>query len=196
MEYVAFSDSSLLISDISCSEQIKADCPWFFKMRQLIGERPNLVPVGLGDSGTDIDLSVLAADGPASSEADRLVGTVLDDDVVNPSSDSEFPLDVDDTATSSADHDVNDSSYPASNSHQSPPPATEQRKKRKAASPSPSKPAATTTAPKRPAKKSKLDEFASAVTAEAHARNKELDVRRVSVESKAKVLVAREHTKT
>jgi hypothetical protein len=37
--------------------QIKATFPWFFEIRELIGERPNLTPTGLGNSTTSINLS-------------------------------------------------------------------------------------------------------------------------------------------
>lgn len=30
--------------------QIKAVWPWFFEMQELIGERPNVIPAGLGNS--------------------------------------------------------------------------------------------------------------------------------------------------
>lgn len=42
-----------------CTGVISATCPWFFEMRDLIAERPNMVPVGLGNSTTDIDPSIL-----------------------------------------------------------------------------------------------------------------------------------------
>jgi hypothetical protein len=45
---------------------IAKECPWFFEMRELIGQRPNVVPVGLGNSETGIDMDVLG--GPAQSD--------------------------------------------------------------------------------------------------------------------------------
>ncbi|KAJ6518431.1 hypothetical protein DFH09DRAFT_1331909 [Mycena vulgaris] len=38
---------------------IKADSPWFFAVRTLIASRPNLQPVGLGNTDTEIDISIL-----------------------------------------------------------------------------------------------------------------------------------------
>ncbi|KAJ7060737.1 hypothetical protein C8F01DRAFT_1253223 [Mycena amicta] len=38
---------------------IKAEFPWFWRMRALIGERPNLRPTGIGDVQTVIDTSIL-----------------------------------------------------------------------------------------------------------------------------------------
>ncbi|KAJ7759920.1 hypothetical protein B0H16DRAFT_1456634 [Mycena metata] len=40
-------------------EEISASCPWFFDMRDLIAQRPNLVPVGLGHSATGFDQDVM-----------------------------------------------------------------------------------------------------------------------------------------
>src|SRR5437016_13689946 len=41
-------------------DDIKLTCPWFWKLKELIGECPNVVPVGLGNNNTDIDVSILA----------------------------------------------------------------------------------------------------------------------------------------
>ncbi|KAG1753547.1 uncharacterized protein EDB91DRAFT_1242530 [Suillus paluster] len=41
---------------------IKEACPWFFEMYELIAECPNQVPVGLGHSQIDFDMSVMIAD--------------------------------------------------------------------------------------------------------------------------------------
>ncbi|KAJ7164103.1 hypothetical protein C8R46DRAFT_1220612 [Mycena filopes] len=38
---------------------ISAECPWYFDMRNLIGQRPNLVPTGLGHSGTAVAPGVI-----------------------------------------------------------------------------------------------------------------------------------------
>ncbi|KAJ7660003.1 hypothetical protein B0H17DRAFT_1145135 [Mycena rosella] len=38
---------------------IKADTPWFFTIRTLIALRPNLQPIGLGNTDTEIDTSIL-----------------------------------------------------------------------------------------------------------------------------------------
>ncbi|KAH8115354.1 hypothetical protein DFH11DRAFT_1877111 [Phellopilus nigrolimitatus] len=50
-------------------EQISKSFPFFFEWRNLIGERPNTNPVGLGNSSTDVDLSVLSrGDGDPKTE--------------------------------------------------------------------------------------------------------------------------------
>ncbi|KAJ7745147.1 hypothetical protein B0H16DRAFT_1856801 [Mycena metata] len=38
---------------------IKEDSPWFFHMRSLVGERPNLVHTGLGNNDSEVDMSIL-----------------------------------------------------------------------------------------------------------------------------------------
>ena len=41
------------------SDEILAKWPWFFEMKVLIAQRPNAVPVGLGNSQTEVDLSAI-----------------------------------------------------------------------------------------------------------------------------------------
>ncbi|KAI0045773.1 hypothetical protein FA95DRAFT_1680249 [Auriscalpium vulgare] len=52
-------DMSLDNEFVNKWRRIKEDFPWYFNMRDLIADRPNQVPVGLGHSGTDVDASVL-----------------------------------------------------------------------------------------------------------------------------------------
>ncbi|KAG2108088.1 hypothetical protein DEU56DRAFT_844702, partial [Suillus clintonianus] len=61
--------------DKSCQNQfvtkwmeIEGACPYFFEMCELIGQRPNNIPVGLGNNDTDID--VMTWGGYASEEWD------------------------------------------------------------------------------------------------------------------------------
>ncbi|KAJ7663507.1 hypothetical protein B0H17DRAFT_1211680 [Mycena rosella] len=49
-------------------DEIKEDSPWFWHMRSLIGERPNLRPVGIGNNGDDMDTSILF---PSASDNDH-----------------------------------------------------------------------------------------------------------------------------
>ncbi|KAF6762927.1 hypothetical protein DFP72DRAFT_1060126 [Ephemerocybe angulata] len=53
-------------------DEIKEECPWYFDMKELIGDRPNRTPVGLGNITTPIDVTALDADDDAipSNEAD------------------------------------------------------------------------------------------------------------------------------
>ncbi|KAF8998827.1 hypothetical protein BDQ17DRAFT_1328618 [Cyathus striatus] len=53
-------------------DQIKQMTPWFYEMKNLISEHPNCTPIGLGHSGTQLDLSLLAEG--ASSEAEGVDG--------------------------------------------------------------------------------------------------------------------------
>ncbi|KAJ6615737.1 hypothetical protein B0H10DRAFT_2220072 [Mycena sp. CBHHK59/15] len=54
-------------------DKIKEDSPWFWHMRSLIGEHPNLRPVGIGNNGDNMDTSLL-------------IPNADDDDVTHPSS--------------------------------------------------------------------------------------------------------------
>lgn len=38
--------------------KVLADCPWYYEIKVLIGQRPNLQPIGLGNSRTPINESV------------------------------------------------------------------------------------------------------------------------------------------
>lgn len=53
------------------AEVIQADFPWYIELRDLIGNRPNSNPVSLGNSQTEVDLSVLAT-GRRSLAPDQL----------------------------------------------------------------------------------------------------------------------------
>ncbi|KAM6493203.1 hypothetical protein JOM56_011337 [Amanita muscaria] len=45
---------------------IKEKCPWFFKLKAIIDERPSAVPVGVGNNGSGYDVSILAPNGNPS----------------------------------------------------------------------------------------------------------------------------------
>ncbi|KAJ7893820.1 hypothetical protein B0H14DRAFT_3427117 [Mycena olivaceomarginata] len=59
------------------TEEIEHECPWFFEMRELIGQRPNVVPVGLGHSSIGFDEDVM---NPAATRSDSLAEPVSDVD--------------------------------------------------------------------------------------------------------------------
>ncbi|KAJ7876953.1 hypothetical protein B0H14DRAFT_3786596 [Mycena olivaceomarginata] len=48
--------------------EISAKCPWYFEMRDLIGQRPNLVPTGLGHSASAVTNDVLMPANPFSGD--------------------------------------------------------------------------------------------------------------------------------
>ncbi|KAJ6615359.1 hypothetical protein B0H10DRAFT_2220394 [Mycena sp. CBHHK59/15] len=50
--------------------EISDSCPWFFDMWNLIAQRPNLVPTGLGHSSTGINAGVIMP-GPTAAEGDE-----------------------------------------------------------------------------------------------------------------------------
>ncbi|KAJ7734412.1 hypothetical protein B0H16DRAFT_1577766 [Mycena metata] len=63
-------------------DEIKLDSPWFWEMRSLIGERPNLRPVGIGNNNSTMDVSLLLpgsdddADGARTSSPDLFPETL------------------------------------------------------------------------------------------------------------------------
>ena len=49
---------------------IKAGAPWFFEMRSLISERPNLVPMGVGNGSSAINCELLVAPSKEATPSD------------------------------------------------------------------------------------------------------------------------------
>ncbi|KAJ6538042.1 hypothetical protein B0H19DRAFT_1181596 [Mycena capillaripes] len=52
------------------TEEILPIAPWFFEMRELIAQRPNLVPAGLGNSASGFDDDVLGTGPPPPYDSD------------------------------------------------------------------------------------------------------------------------------
>jgi len=50
---------------------IQETCPWFFEMRELIGEHPNIVPSGLGNGNSEMDMSTFTDGLGAASEEEE-----------------------------------------------------------------------------------------------------------------------------
>ncbi len=64
--------------------EIISECPWFLEMRDLIAERPNIVPTGIGNSATieSIDLTVLQEDREVETEGDTEPGGIISDGIL------------------------------------------------------------------------------------------------------------------
>ncbi|KAG1852579.1 hypothetical protein C8R48DRAFT_562293, partial [Suillus tomentosus] len=154
---------------------IKEACPWFFDMRELIAERPNQVPVGLGHSQMDYDMSVLTV---GSSEPNS--GFMSDEPDVSEGFDEldrdEWPLsDLD----SAADKVPSKRKALTSGERQG---KSSVIGFKTGPQPGMSKPATTTKAPKNPTKRRKKDEFAEIAQAEEVTRQKELEVAKARIE--------------
>ncbi|KAG1787640.1 uncharacterized protein HD556DRAFT_1312539 [Suillus plorans] len=54
--------------------EIEGACPYFFEMRELIGQRPNNIPVGLSNNDTDIDVSAIIRSSPDYAPGNDLGG--------------------------------------------------------------------------------------------------------------------------
>ncbi|KAJ6525788.1 hypothetical protein DFH09DRAFT_1328809 [Mycena vulgaris] len=59
-------------------DEIQEESPWFWRVRSLIGERPNLMPVGIGNNSSDMDVSILLPGNNDNGPADGSLPT-LDD---------------------------------------------------------------------------------------------------------------------
>ena len=66
--YIQIYPSPLLILHLAL---IKESCPWFFEMRELIGERPNVVPSGLGNGTSEMSMTSFF-DGPDQLDDDGI----------------------------------------------------------------------------------------------------------------------------
>lgn len=65
--------------------EIISECPWFLEMRDLIAERPNLIPTGIGNSATinGIDLAILQEDHEIETEGDTEPGDGTSDGILH-----------------------------------------------------------------------------------------------------------------
>ncbi|KAF7336397.1 hypothetical protein MVEN_02188400 [Mycena venus] len=92
-------------------DEIREESPWFWEMRSLIGERPNLRPVGIGNNSDDMDTSLLLPQGSTDDD-----GLQSDDHVNSPDDTEDFPEHLESTAadtddyTPGQDHDDDDDS--------------------------------------------------------------------------------------
>ncbi|KAJ7131795.1 hypothetical protein C8R43DRAFT_1239642 [Mycena crocata] len=175
--------------------------PWYFEMRNLIAQRPNLVPTGLGDSTTPLASGVII---PIPTAVDDQQDDPDDPDEDN--ADSDAPIEwertpghtpepeprkrafseLDDEAGSGDDYepssDLVSESAPIDVDDDKDDDVADAKKqptthRKNPAKPSTSKPAAPapTTAPK-PAKKTKLAEFGDIAKTEEKTRQKELEL--------------------
>lgn len=187
---------------------IKDACPWFFDMRDLIAERPNLVPTGLGNSQTAINLSVLQAD-VEGEEDEREVGLLYNEEAREIMADTTEPSGVSSFGEDSEVIELTDTNNPPPAN----PPATLKAEttpstlpgiktetkpdvglKRKAEEVDPRTPARPGTSkaatPKTTtAKKSKLQEFSAAAQAEEITRQKEIELAKAKVEAAVTIKV-------
>ncbi|KAL6301144.1 hypothetical protein BKA93DRAFT_752137 [Sparassis latifolia] len=73
---------------------VKQDSPWFTKMRDLVAERPNLNPTGVGNSASEVDLSLLAS-GTSSGRTSPDLMELDEEDAVKKSAKRSFADDAD-----------------------------------------------------------------------------------------------------
>ncbi|KAJ7190389.1 hypothetical protein GGX14DRAFT_605987 [Mycena pura] len=158
---------------------IKADSPWFFSIRTLIASRPNLQPVGLGNTDTEIDTSILLRTqyndtssnfddyGLSSEGADLELSDVPDA--------PRAPLDI---SSDSSDDDIPDVPTLAGTKRQAPATtAKPETKKKMKPAPATSIPAAA--AAVLPTKnKSSKDRFSATIVAEEETHQRALAVRK------------------
>ncbi|KAJ6479784.1 hypothetical protein C8R45DRAFT_1216264 [Mycena sanguinolenta] len=183
--------------------EISQDYPWFFDMRNLIAQRPNLVPTGVGHGSTAVDLGIIiptpaTTSATATGEAAREDDADIDDDRSSilldgwdmspsprqsPEPDSETSKhkrsfsEIDELVGSGDDYEP--STHPDSEPiDEEETPAVENTKEdTKPAKTRPAKPSTSAPAASlRPAKKTKLADFNEIAKVEEKSRAKELEV--------------------
>ncbi|KAJ7713777.1 hypothetical protein B0H14DRAFT_3635757 [Mycena olivaceomarginata] len=188
--------------------EVSAKCPWYFEMRDLIGQRPNLVPTGLGHSASAVTNGVLIPANPLSGDEleeeeeednnDGNTSSVRPNDTIHSPRSTPEPItgkrtffEIDDIAKSDFDDDAAGHWTPigSGDNYQT-------------SSPVPSESGLPVLLPpSKPTKKTKLAEFSEIALREEKTRHKELDLAAYRVrqqirttEAKAWVLEKREDT--
>jgi hypothetical protein len=160
-------------------EIIKEACPWFFEMRELIAERPNQVPVGLGNSETDFDMSIMT--GGSSQPNSEFAFDDMGNDDTPEVSEGPDELDRDDTSDLDSAGLIDTNTIRPSKRKASSEKADKSSTTSKTGpQPGSSKPVARV--PKNTVKRQKKDEFAEIAQAEEVTRQKELEVAKAKME--------------
>lgn len=168
-------------SDHPTTAEVQETCPWYFEMKALVAERPNVNPVGLGNSITGIDLSALDAegddDGTAGSDNPFLTGAGSGQ-LASEQDDVELPglSDLEEGQSMSSTLGVGDISDGEEQAEQKPPRTTAPSKRKSSSTPQ---------AP--PAKKFKMTgEFSQVTDNMQKTRQKSLDLAIEKERTKAK----------
>ncbi|KIJ09090.1 hypothetical protein PAXINDRAFT_17820 [Paxillus involutus ATCC 200175] len=142
--------------------EIEGVCPYFFEMRKLIGQRPNNLPIGIGNNAIEVDGSAIIRPQSAGSDEDNISGGGYVSE----------PWDIEKDAEGS-DNELDGTIT-----------LTELSKKRKPSANVDEQPEkiARTVATTSTKKKSKKDEFAEIARAEESTRQKEMEVAKVRAE--------------
>ncbi|KAL0563408.1 hypothetical protein V5O48_018660 [Marasmius crinis-equi] len=178
-----------------------AKFPWFFRFRDIVGERPNIVLTGIGNSATEIDLDfdlpedIASSEAPATSDYDADLAD--NDDVKEGDGDSDVEHDqsqqpegestVLDMVESKGEGELGKKGEPKKPGNTKPSKAVEKASttltKKTGPRKSESKPAV---APLKTGKKGKMDEFAEIVKVEEVTRQKELELETLKMQEQSK----------
>ncbi|KAF8189655.1 hypothetical protein BJ912DRAFT_966029 [Pholiota molesta] len=170
--------------------EIIAECPWFLQMRDLIAQRPNIIPVGIGNSSSDIDFSVLqdtSISNDTETEATSDGYDILNDNVameLAETSEAEQPEASDQSFNTKKRRAVSTTPEPED---VKPDVKPKVKTETKVTGPraSTSKPASTAPVKKR----SRLEEFSIAAQAEEQTRQKELELNKAKLEASARLKI-------
>ncbi|KAJ7194116.1 hypothetical protein GGX14DRAFT_527599 [Mycena pura] len=157
---------------------IKADSPWFFSIRTLIASRPNLQPVGLGNTDTEIDTSILLRtqynDTSSNFDDYGLSSEGADLELPDVPDAPRAPLDI---SSDSSDDDIPDVPTLAGTKRQAPATTAKPETKKMKPAPATSIPAAA--AAVLPTKnKSSKDRFSATIVAEEETHQRALAVKK------------------
>jgi hypothetical protein len=174
------------------TEEIKADCPWFFTMCDLLAERPNIIPTGIGDSTSVMDSSVLAG----SHLDSEIEGTPDEPGIFTDSLAREFIVD-DEAGNEGKSKPLTEA--PMGDS-ETPPPAhttgsSSNLKRKQEADPSRSGGSKLKQCGSGASKKTKFEEFADIAASEEQTRQREIDLAKSKIVAAAQVQVETQKTK-
>ena len=156
-------------------DQVIESWPWFLEMRELIAERPNIIPTGLGNNTSGIDMSTYLPGGQDSDvgftslDTDAALGVQSDNDIKSQSVTPNY--DQSDRATSD-----DDTKQPPPKKIKSGNKAAKRTEKKTAARPGMSKPITTQKGSVSKGAKNVLDRFAETAKMEEVTIQKELDL--------------------
>jgi hypothetical protein len=140
---------------------IQQSFPWFFEMRTLIGECPNVNPTGLGNSATDVDMDSYRTGKSGRDDLSEKLDVEMDTEVL-------------------ADDEIDEEDFDELVNKEKAQLDAEQTNRKTAARSGKSKPAGRV--PKEQKKKRKLEDFAEVAEAEEVTHQKELELAKAMVD--------------
>ncbi|KAJ7027996.1 hypothetical protein C8F04DRAFT_1189009 [Mycena alexandri] len=179
-------------------DEIKLDSPWFWEMRSLIGERPNLRPVGIGNNNSAMDVSLLLPgsddDTARTSSPDLFPETLagMDMDSDDESTLAKQPIEVDDDSdVEGVKAKTGGSAKPPKRRAVSEPASPNVKPPTKKTKPQPAVSVPTTSTAKLAKPATTKDKFTATILAEEETRRRELALTKDKNRARAEIELAK-----